>query len=379
MRIEKISRVVEGASQKIGADLFGFTLWYRFPADLALFNIEAAFLAMALIPAMARRESLEVDPGTTVSASFLAGLNQAMDVLRCWDHRLHSIPVSAASSETQPGRDGVGSFLSGGVDGTFTLLSHAAEITHLILIHGLEIDLTNQSRFEKVFSRTSAIAAGERKRLIPVTTNARDFCRHVGVSMTVLHGALMGSIALFLGFAKTYIASSHTYAQLIPWGSHPLLDPLWSTETSHTIHDGAGARRTEKVRRIAENQEALDWLRVCGNDTVDYNCGSCEKCLRTMMTLRLLGATSAALPSLRSMKDVRKIRLGAPNESLHAQDNHALATSVGDREATRALARLLRRYETRRFVKSMDQLMFRGSLRAMLRGKSTVNQAISFE
>jgi hypothetical protein len=379
MRIEKISRVLEGETQQISADLFGFPLWYRFPADLPLVNIEEAFLAMALIPAMARSESLEVNPGATVSTSFLVGSNRIMEVLRCWDSRLHSVSVSAARSESPPGRAGVGSFFSGGVDGTFTLLSHVAEITDLILIHGLEIDLRNRLRFEKVLSRTSAIAAGERKRLIPVTTNARDFCRHVGVSMTVLHGALMASIALFLGFAKTYIASSHTYAELIPWGSHPLLDPLWSTETSRIVHDGAETSRTEKIRGIAKNQEALDWLRVCGNDTVDYNCGSCEKCLRTMMSLRLLGATSAALPLLGSMKDFRKIRLGDRNEWLYARDNHALATTVGDRDAVRTLARLLRRYETRRFVKTMDQLMFRGSLRAMLRGKHPANEAISFD
>src|SRR6185369_5970784 len=106
------------------------------------------------------------------------------------------------------------------------------------------------------------------------------------------------------------------------------------------VHDGAEASRTEKVRCIAKNQEALDWLRVCGNDTVDYNCGSCEKCLRTMMSLRLLNASSAALPPLRTMRDVRKIKLGDQNEWLYARDNHALATSVGDRDAVRALARL---------------------------------------
>src|SRR3954468_7864498 len=160
MRIEKISRVLEGETQQISADLFGFPLWYRFPAALPLVNIEEAFLAMALIPAMARSESLEVNPGATVSTSFLVGSNRIMDVLRCWDSRLHPVPISAARSESQPGRAGVGSFFSCGVDGTFTLLSHAAEITDLILIHGLEIDLRNQSRFEKVLSRTSAIAAG---------------------------------------------------------------------------------------------------------------------------------------------------------------------------------------------------------------------------
>jgi hypothetical protein len=377
--MNKVSRVLEGESQKICADLFDFPLWYRFSADLPLINFEEAFLTMGLIPAMARKESVELDADATVSALYLSGVNRIMDVLRSWDVRLHVVPVSSGTDEKPSQRAGVASFFSGGVDGTFTLLAHAEEITDLILIHGLEMDLRNQERFEKVLSRNTAIAARLAKRLIPVTTNARDFCRHVGVSMTVMHGALMASIALLLGFSKTYIAASHTYAELIPWGSHPLLDPLWSTQAIKIVHDGAMASRTEKVRRIAENQEALDWLRVCGSDTLDYNCGHCEKCLRTMMTLRLLRASSAALPPLRSTSGLRKVRVGDQNEWLYTKDNYDLATAVGDRDAIHALRSLLRRYEARRFAKRMDQLLFRGSLRSMLRGKREASEAIAFD
>ena len=65
----------------------------------------------------------------------------------------------------------------------------------------------------------------------------------------------------------------------ILFGSHPLLDPLWSTETLAFVHDGCEANRMEKVRRIAESPLLLEGLRVCVDDRGPdvYNCGSCWK------------------------------------------------------------------------------------------------------
>ena len=52
------------------------------------------------------------------------------------------------------------------------------------------------------------------------------------------------------------------------------------------IHDGAEARRCDKLRRLAESAPALKGLRVCWQDA-GFNCGRCEKCLRTMIALHL--------------------------------------------------------------------------------------------
>jgi hypothetical protein len=97
---------------------------------------------------------------------------------------------------------------------------------------------------------------------------------------------------LLSGQLKTmYLPATHTYAELFPCGSHPLLDPLWSTETLEIVHDGCEATRVEKVARIAQSGAALRYLRVCWeNRDGAYNCGRCEKCLRTMISLRVAGA-----------------------------------------------------------------------------------------
>jgi hypothetical protein len=58
----------------------------------------------------------------------------------------------------------------------------------------------------------------------------------------------MASVALLFQhrFSKVLIAATNSYAELTPWGTHQLLDPLWSTELMEFEHDGArrhGLRR----------------------------------------------------------------------------------------------------------------------------------------
>ena len=82
-------------------------------------------------------------------------------------------------------------------------------------------------------------------------------------------------------------------------GSHPALDPLWSTETLEFVHDGCEATRIEKVALIAEPDVALKFLRVCGEDhNGAYNCGWCEKCIRTKINFISLGRLTVVPPSI---------------------------------------------------------------------------------
>jgi hypothetical protein len=110
------------------------------------------------------------------------------------------------------------------------------------------------------------------------------------------HGAALASVAMALdGFlGRALIAASTTYDQLYPWGSHPVLDPRWSTERLNVIHDGCEMGRIDKVRFVAQSQLVLDTLKVCPY----YNCGMCLKCLPTIIDLMQAGVLerSATLP-----------------------------------------------------------------------------------
>ena len=71
-------------------------------------------------------------------------------------------------------------------------------------------------------------------------------------------------LALSRGIGTLLLPSSHSYAHLEPLGSHPLLDPRWSTEGLEVVHHGAEARRTDKTaalrRRVARVSPAAAGL-----------------------------------------------------------------------------------------------------------------------
>ena len=51
----------------------------------------------------------------------------------------------------------------------------------------------------------------------------------------------------------------------------------------------------DKLRVIIQYPEAFSRLRVCWQNTGNYNCGVCEKCVRTMLALRALGVDRCAM------------------------------------------------------------------------------------
>jgi hypothetical protein len=78
-------------------------------------------------------------------------------------------------------------------------------------------------------------------------------------------GAALASVGLLFQhlFHKVLIPATFSYSDLPPWGSHPLLDPLWSTEVTDFEHDGAEAMRVDKAAYVSRHETAMTWLRVC--------------------------------------------------------------------------------------------------------------------
>jgi len=87
-----------------------------------------------------------------------------------------------------------------------------------------------------------------------------------------------------------YIGSSYDLPNLAPCGSHPLLDPEYSSYDLKIRHRDVEMSRIDKIRSIADWDVALDNLRVClANVKERLNCGKCEKCVRTMLGLEAVG------------------------------------------------------------------------------------------
>ncbi len=204
----------------------------------------------------------------------------------------------------------VGAFFTGGVDSFYTFLENKDEITDLVYVHGFDIKLENTALREKVSREIREIAEHFGKNLVEVESNLKQaLTRSLHFHWRYSHGIALAVVlhALSGCLDKIFVASSHTYPDISKWGSHPLIDPLWSSEDIEVVHHGYHTERLDKVRAIAEHPYATKRLRVCfENRGNKYNCGDCEKCLRTLTAMRIAGCIDQA-DSFAGVYDVGKL------------------------------------------------------------------------
>lgn len=202
--------------------------------------------------------------------------------------------VPVAKPRSSPGR--VGAFFSGGVDASYTFLKCREQVTDLIFLHGAESALDDTDLLEQSAANVDAVASEFGVGVVHVEMNLKPFLSSFADWGLSGHGVGLATVGHLLApaFERIYIGSSFHYRDLFPWGTHPLLDPLWSSETLEFVHYGCGATRPEKTEFIAGFDAALNNLRVChwGPGTKferggAVNCGRCEKCLRTMLPLEV--------------------------------------------------------------------------------------------
>lgn len=215
-------------------------------------------------------------------------------------------------------------FFSGGVDSFYTALTLGHRLSHLVFVHGFALDLAaGDLRRRAAAARAAAESLG--KEFVEVETDLRGV---VALDWARLHGSALAAIAHTLGVGTVAVAVTHTYSELFPWGSHPALDPLWSSSRTRLMHHGA-TMRSAKVKAIAQEQVALDHLRVCWrNPEGAYNCGKCEKCVRTMLALEMNGALTRCrtLPSAIDRARVQALTIESESDVL---DNVRAAERIG--------------------------------------------------
>ncbi len=314
-----------------------FPLWYRYPAWCRPFlSAENGdpFLAALLTGAMLRGEDLAID--APVSPRLLEALPELQAIIGAFEPGARQISVHAEarthslSVPTHP--PGNGLFFSLGVDSFYSLLKNrrdhpadARTITHLLTLHGIDFpDRPWQDDFPPQFlANARRVADSVGAELLPIVSNVRRAIAALGTWPPQHGGALIAS-ALALGplLGRIHIAASTTYDRLYPWGSHPLLDPLWSTETLTVVHDGCELNTIDKTRVIAELRLDLVMatLRPCAGYNAGYNCGACLKCLRTMLDLLQYGYL-AQCQTLPHEIDVERLRVVLrPGGPVHVAD-----------------------------------------------------------
>jgi hypothetical protein len=252
-----------------------------------------SFITLALMPAMQRGQDISCP--YPVSDHYLTNLNQIQDILTLWFPGLTKIEVRHTRNVDSPRRnaDQHALFFTGGLDSSYSLLKHQDRITALIFVNGFDVPLDNHMLYHKVRTTLEQTAKVKNKTLVIMHTNARVFLeQEMNLGWPDTHGLALASVAhaLSAGFSHMYIASTTSYDYLYPYGSHPLLDPLWGTEELKLVHDGCEADRIEKALFLEQDEHLLQNLRVCWeNRGGSFNCGECEKCKRTMIQLEIAG------------------------------------------------------------------------------------------
>ena len=305
-----------------------------------------AWLCSALLPAMRLRAALELN--SVVSNSVMSGCQDIQRTVSQWDWDLDVISIKAESITSGNSRaEGVGCFFSGGVDSSLSAIRRP-DVTHLITVLGFDVSLDSKWLAERVVYENGKAASELGKELIVVETNLREWSeRHVGWEQ--YHGAALACIAHAMSgtVGRVYIPSSHYMDFRIKWGSHPFIDPLWSSDILQIVHDGAIYKRVEKISALAQDRRALRWLRVCWENPGDaYNCGRCGKCTRVMIVLHALGALGECPTFPNELDSERVAGLQVSNEdtlNISKQILSFLEVTGSDPEIERALRIAVRR------------------------------------
>ena len=360
-----------------------------------------AFLVGCAIPAMHYGESrLSIE--AEICPELRQGLITAMSWLRHWyygpDRELVRIE---AKTQARPPRPHIparaGFFFSGGVD-AFALLrtnrlnfppGHPGSIKDGLLVYGLELD--DLEAFSYVRESLSKAAKDLGITLIPVYTNVylnyREEDARQGFSFWRDKFASAPLSAVAHVFAKRLtvvsIAASediHTLSlvnqkTLQPYGTHPLLDPNYSSYNLQIRHQGVTSPRVEKARLVADWDVALQNLRVCNQFKLyrsgHLNCGRCEKCIRTMLVLLALGilnCTRAFANNDLSANMVLEAVKSMPDFMVQAEYEELMATLAKKNREDLALAikRVIARSHRQRWkmrMAGLDERCLGGRLR----------------
>mgnify|MGYP000847658530 CR=1 FL=1 len=261
------------------------------------------FLLASYLPAMDRGER-ELTIEGEVCPKLVSNLSLVASIMQGWFRKTGEPPEVIGSLRKSVPSAGVGIFLSGGVDSMYSLmelterlpLGHPLRPTFAVLIDYREASLSDaqaHSRFDESFQRCQRIADSVGIELAWVRTNLRALRLGGDFWTRRYHGAMLASIAHFLSGTggRFYIASSSSKGADVPWGSHPMLDPLYSSCRMEICHHGVELSKFDKIGELVKANEMIQHLQVCTAKTdTGTNCGRCKKCLRTKLYLAVNGA-----------------------------------------------------------------------------------------
>jgi hypothetical protein len=365
LKISDIKVITENGYKELSGLINDEKVYFRVPEKFDLYPMAECFLGLALLDAMVSNSAIVIDDSVALSKALYDRIPEIQAIYSCWNTDLKVVDVEARLSDEGMGFESVGSFFSAGVDSSHTLLRNKEDISYLIMFPSFDSG-NDEASWTKRVDKQAHFAKSLGKELIPVNTNAREWVEGRNISWSFVHGLFLSSIGGALGMKRIYVPSSHTYAELFPWGSHPLSDPMWGTESTEVIHDSAGYRRSEKMKELLKEPTLANNLQVCWASTSE-NCGECSKCLRTMVVVSLLGGEIKSLPPLNGLKTLKNFKATSEGESVFLEDTMILARECGNDEMYKAVRRSYRRYQLSLIPSLLDRYLFANYFRDLYR------------
>ena len=291
--VTRYHRSVQPDTTTISATIGDFEVWFRGPALAAAPERADPFLAVALLPAMYAGADLDLHHLPPLSTRLFTALDRIQEMWTAWNPALSRITVRAnLAPDAPPITTQTATCFSGGVDAVYAVIAGAGPREQMALINGFDF-VMSPADWASALTRTRKLAEKLDGELTGIETNWIDFTRHHRISRPASHGGCLVAVGHLLAPSRITIASSNSWLRLTPYGTHNLLDPLWSTDLTTVRHFGSDALRSEKVAAIAARPELLEELWVCHANPV-RNCGQCLKCSRTMSILKVIGASTAS-------------------------------------------------------------------------------------
>ena len=241
-----------------------------------------------LLPAMAVGRRLS---GTAIDPVWRANSLRIQDQARAWwGWQTGALRFNPGPSG-RPG-DGVGLAFSLGVDSFYSCFFAEPSPDLLILAGGFDIPLARRDVLSAMCDSVAEVARATGRDWTMIETDLRAHRLFRKLPWDFSHG---GAVA-FLGhvlqdrIGTLLISSSYDNDHLGPYGSHPDLDPLWSSSRLNVLHIGHEVTRLGKLRRLVNHPQARSLiqrhLRVCWeNPSTGGNCGYCHKCVMTRIGL----------------------------------------------------------------------------------------------
>ncbi|MBA4758410.1 hypothetical protein [Sphingosinicella sp.] len=324
-------------------------------------------VATAILLAMFERIDIEVYDDIFVEDGFLSSLTAVQNLLNQWSPNLNRVNVKSKTMHKQKDMSIVGMSFSGGVDSLYTFLKHKNSVSHLIFLKEFE-PVSSKEESENAEIHLQRFASNFDKKLISIDYSARQFSSDTKISWRFLHGPVLAGLALSSYCSRFLISSSFNYRMLKPWGSHPLLDPLWSTDSTKIEHIGLEATRVQKTAAIASDPEIYRYLQVCWSSNAK-NCGKCAKCVRTGITLHLLGVEEGPVPLKGIEQKVENWILEEDGAAEHAFHLMHLAREVGNRKLENLFSRKISSFVRKRALQDAGRELIGRHLARLLRPK----------